>query len=432
MTELVFHHDWQQLPVASDSLIPVQLYGIDGRHARRDISVIGNPIKEKIQRLGVGVSPKAIDFLSIALAVTAADTFVLRSESADGWTRQLSLKLPLCEPESWIPLKRELEKALHFLSGDMWDLEFVEGGYEPPIPYGGRFKLVKLDELDCVSLFSGGLDSAIGVIDILSNECKPLLISHAYKGDSAFQKEIDQILSGEYSRFEVNADPHKAIGVTDITMRTRSINFLAFAVVGASALQQSNSLQNVDLYVPENGFISLNAPLTPRRIGTLSTRTTHPHFIKSIQNIFDQVGIACNIVNPYQFKTKGQMVLECQNRTLLANLVNKTVSCSHWKRKNQQCGTCVPCIIRKASLHTGRIQENITYFKTLNNALSDPDHRDDIMAMLIAIEQKNHKNIGAWVLNSGPLPENELEEYKAIFTQGLDEVKLYLESEGVL
>ena len=119
MTELVFHHDWHQLPIANDSLIPVQLYGIDGKHSRSDIGVIGNPIIDKIQRLGVQISNKAIDFLSIALAVTAADTFVLRSESADGWTRQLSLTIPLCEPENWIHLKEDLERALHFLSGDI-------------------------------------------------------------------------------------------------------------------------------------------------------------------------------------------------------------------------------------------------------------------------------------------------------------------------
>ncbi|WP_420230174.1 hypothetical protein ACOBWA_02935 [Psychrobacter sp. ER1] len=176
-------------PQANESLIPVQLYGIDGK-SRGDISVIGNPITEKIQRLGVEVNSKAIDFLSIALAVTAADTFVLRSESPDGWTRQLSLKIPLCEPDCWIALQSQLEKALHFLSGDMWNLEFTEGGFAPPlIPQDKRFKLTQLDNLNCVSLFSGGLDSTIGAIDLLDNGYKPLLISHAYKGDSAFQKK---------------------------------------------------------------------------------------------------------------------------------------------------------------------------------------------------------------------------------------------------
>ena len=54
------------------------------------------------------------------------------------------------------------------------------------------------------------------------------------------------------------------------------------------------------------------------------------------------------------------------------------------------------------------------------------------MAMLIAIAQKERKNIRTWVLNSGPLPENELADYKTVFTQGLDEVKLYFETEGLL
>lgn len=49
MTELVFHHDPQQLPAASDNLLPVQMYGCSGRN-RGDISVIGNAVIDKIKR----------------------------------------------------------------------------------------------------------------------------------------------------------------------------------------------------------------------------------------------------------------------------------------------------------------------------------------------------------------------------------------------
>ena len=45
----------------------------------------------------------------------------------------------------------------------------------------------------------------------------------------------------------------------------------------------------LDIYVPENGFISINTPLTRRRIGSLSTRTTHPYFINSLQLIFNKL-----------------------------------------------------------------------------------------------------------------------------------------------
>lgn len=64
------------------------------------------------------------------------------------------------------------------------------------------------------------------------------MVSHAYKGDKSRQDQIAEKLSGQFSRFEINADPHIYQGVTDITMRTRSLNFLAFAAVGACAVQE--------------------------------------------------------------------------------------------------------------------------------------------------------------------------------------------------
>ncbi|MCK7363858.1 7-cyano-7-deazaguanine synthase [Enterobacter kobei] len=434
MTQLVFHHEHRLLPRASENLLPVQLYGLSGQ-GRGDISIIGNPAIDRIKRLGVKIPAQVMDFLSIALAVTAADTFVQRESSEDGWTRQLSLRLPLHEPSRWIALKKELESALHFLSGDIWDFEFCNGGYAPPEPYShhSRFHLIKLKELDCVSLFSGGLDSAIGAIDLLTLGRAPLLVSHAYKGDKSRQDQIAERLNGRYSRFEINADPHLYQGVTDITMRTRSLNFLAFAAVGACAVQEVSQQKKVDLFVPENGFISLNAPLTPRRIGTLSTRTTHPYFISSIQKLFDAVGIPCQIINPYQFKTKGQMVSQCLNKQLLSDVVESTVSCSHWKRTDQQCGVCVPCIIRRASLHAGGISRDADYtFQSLAKVMNEIDRRDDLIALRIAIAQRSTSRIGTWIAKSGPLPVAAFNDFKQVFLDGLNEVENYLMSEGIV
>lgn len=434
MKQLVFHHNHRLLPPASDDLLPVQLYGLSGQ-GRADISVIGNPVIDKIKRLGVRIPNQVMDFLTIALAVTAADTFVRRSDTEDGWTRQLSLQLPLHEPARWLPLKKNLEQALHFLSGDMWAFEFQEDGYHPPIPYRqrDRFQLVRLRGLDCVSLFSGGLDSAIGAIDLLVQGRAPLLVSHAYKGDKSHQDQIAKLLRGRNSRFEFNADPHLYTGETDITMRTRSLNFLAFAAVGAYAVQVVSQQTGIDLFMPENGFISLNAPLTPRRIGTLSTRTTHPHFIESIQNLFDAAGISCRIINPYQFKTKGQMVSECLNYQVLTDIVDSTVSCSHWKRSNQQCGICVPCIIRRAALHAGGINEDTEYtFGDLADILRETDRRDDLLALSIAVTQKKTRNLGLWIADSGPLPPVKFADFQKVFLKGLEEVEFFLKTKGAL
>ncbi len=431
--KLVFHHEQQQLPVASDDVIPVLLYGrSDG--SRHDISHIGNPLIDKIKRLGVSVSSQAMDFLTIALAVTAADTFVQREkEAADGWSRNLILELPLHDPNRWIPLKKKLEEALHFLSGDIWTFDFKQGGYKPPHPYGRRYKKINLRGLDCVSLFSGGLDSAIGAIDHIEDSRCPLLISHGYTFDKGKQDVVANKLRGNFGRLQLNAAPYFALGKNEITMRTRSLNFIAFAVIGASALQQISQLTIIDLYIPENGFISLNAPLTHRRVGSLSTRTTHPHFVKEIQTLFDSVGIPCKIINPYQFKTKGQMVLECQNQALLNAIVDDTVSCSHWKREKQQCGVCVPCSIRRAALLEGGITDNVNYaFNDITSVLNEEDRRDDLMALSISVGQKGTRNIGSWISDSGPLDTNQFPEYKKIFIDGLDEIEKYLILKGLL
>lgn len=434
MIKLVFHHDHNLLPAAGEHLLPVQLYGLSGKD-RGDISYIGNPVIDKVKRLGVGISEQAMDFLTIALSVTAADTFVERSRTEDGWTRQLSIELPLHNPERWSPIKEDLEKALHFLSGDIWEFDFKAGGLPPPKPYLKKhgYKLTEFKEADSVCLFSGGLDSAIGAIDLLEVDRNPLLVSHAYSKDKSHQNKVASKLRGPYSRFEANADPHHYAGITDITMRTRSLNFLAFAAVAASAVQVDSQLKKVELFVPENGFISLNAPLTPRRIGTLSTRTTHPFFLGKIQSIFDSADIRCAIKNPYQFKTKGQMVQECKSQTLIAQIVDMTVSCSHWKRPNKQCGVCVPCIIRRAALHAGKINDNVDYkFNDFNDVQSKADQRDDLMALSIAIEQLKTRNIAAWIADSGPLPQLQFNDFIDIFSNGLDEVDSFLKFKGVL
>lgn len=438
MVHLVFHHDYTQLPRGDDSVIPVQIYSCKGRSKREDVFSVGSPLLQPIRKLGVRVPVQSMDFLSIALAVTAADTFVQRSHSPDGWTRQLLIELPLLEAERWIPLTQQLEEALHFLSGDIWQFKFSRGGFPPPFPSprGRLLNRWRLRSRDCACLFSGGLDSAIGVIDLLTDKRSPLLVSHSYRGDKTYQSKIADSLKGRYSQFSANAYPmtsRAAHGETEITMRTRSINFLAFGSLVACSIGIIKKQEKVDLLVPENGFISLNAPLTPRRIGTLSTRTTHPHFIDSIQAIFDAAEIACNIKNPYQFLTKGEMVAGCKNKTLLASIIDNTVSCSHWKRNNQQCGVCVPCIIRRSALFAGELNEQVDYsHNCVTDVMSDPDKRDDLFALCIAIAQRPSKNVGAWILGSGPLSPNQLQEFKGVFSRGLDEVESYLKAENVL
>ncbi|WP_455018595.1 Qat anti-phage system QueC-like protein QatC [Kingella denitrificans] len=432
MTQLVFHHDINQLNNLQNGTIPVHLYGMGNKNLQ--IAHIGNMVLDRVRRLGIRLNNQVMDFLTIAMAVTAADTFVLRKDTANGWCRSFSITLPLCQPAIWQANKVHLEHILHFLSGDIWQFDFQENGQNPPQPYSqnDRTKLVDLRNKDCVCLFSGGLDSSIGAIDLLEQGHSPVLVSHSYKGDKSRQQAIIQQLNqngyiNQFSQFNAIAQPHLNNGrATEITMRTRSLNFLAFAIVSAYALQEFVQ-EEIDVFVPENGVISINAPLTVRRVGTLSTRTTHPYFIQEIQRLFTAVNIPFTLRNPYQFKTKGQMIAECENLPLLQQIIPDTVSCSHWKRKNQQCGICVPCLIRRASLHYAGITNDAQYeFNDIRQILINQDRRDDLFALISAIHQKNHRNINQWVLQSGPLPTQQLNQFANVFRSGLDEVEQLL------
>jgi len=432
MTTVVLHHNHERLPQATDDIIPVVMY--NRRNAQRDdLAAIGQPVLDKLKRLGVAIDPVAMDFLSIALAITAADTFVLRKHAVDGWVREITLRIPLNEPERWLAVQPKLEKVLHFLSGDIWRIEIEADGFPPAAPYGLRHKLISLQGRNCVCLFSGGLDSAVGAIDLLATNRSPLLVSQAYNKDNSKQKAIAQSLGGSYSRFSANVHPLSADGKTEVSMRTRSINFLAFATIGCSVVRAANNLERVDLFVPENGFISLNAPLTTRRIGSLSTRTTHPYFLSIMQEIFNDVGMRVNIINPYQFLTKGEMIHNCRNQDALQTVVSDTVSCSHWKRQNQQCGRCVPCIIRRAAIKRGNMQEPDFYqFQRLSEVLQYDEFKDDLFAVMNAIQQRNLRPIGSWIVNSGPIPPEDFDAYKSIFVRGLNEVEQLLIEERVL
>lgn len=440
-------HDYSRLPASNDSTISVQIYNRDGviskngGKPRNDIATIGKPVYEAIKRLGVQISDEVMDFLTISMAVTAADTFIIRDDCFDGWTRDINVSIRVINPSIWIKNKTYIERALQFLSGDIWNFEFKAGGMNPPTPFkavNGR-RLINLKGLDCISLFSGGLDSAIGVIDFLTEGKKPLLISHSYKGDKTKQEEIAQGIKdkGTFSRLCTSANPIGRGMQRDITMRTRSLNFLAFAAIGADAVMKANNQSDMSIYVPENGFISLNAPLTNRRIGSLSTRTTHPHFIEMMQDIFDNIGFKMKLINPYQFKTKGQMVSQCKDKKALANIVDSTVSCSHWKRKHQQCGYCVPCMIRRASLLRGGVKEAVTYHQgsyasLLKFVKNKKDGRDDIFSVIMAIENAKKRNLKAWVLKSGKLKDHDISEYVNVFYEGLEEVEDFLKKEKIV
>ena len=112
------------------------------------------------------------------------------------------------------------------------------------------------------------------------------------------------------------------------------------------------------LRVPENGLIALNVPLDPLRLGSNSTRTTHPYYMARWNDLLTELGIEGRVENPYWDKTKGEMAAGCLNAALLAKLAPDSLSCSsptkgRWQGLGiEHCGYCLPCLIRRAALES--------------------------------------------------------------------------------
>jgi len=294
----------------------------------------------------------SLDFLYFTVFISVIDRLIKRDWFADNWTRNIEVNIPVSNDIFWEKAREELEKALSFLSGDHWSLSFHNISdkyfYKNELPITENNK-----SFTNICLFSGGLDSFIGAIDLVEEDDN-IILSSFYDGHGALcglQNDIYQKIKGNknifLSQFALNR-----IKSNEDTTRVRSVLFLGLSMFLAINLGISK------IITPENGLISVNLPLTTSRSGSNSTRTMHPYFISSFQKAISILGHNIEIDNPYIYMTKGEMLLNCKNKVLLNDLLKQTMSCSHpsmrqyWHRKDvKHCGYCMPCIIRRASIN---------------------------------------------------------------------------------
>ena len=202
--------------------------------------------------------------------------------------------------------------------------------------------------------------------------------------------------------------------------------FFSHAIALATALNKE-----VKLIIPENGLISLNIPLTFSRLGTSSTRTTHPYYMKLLQTLLNNVDILVQLKNPYQFKTKGEMVLECNDKRFLETNLSKTMSCSHpdigrmrGERKAMHCGYCLPCIVRLAALKRAGITDTSAYRdkQFQRGAIAN----EIFNSYRLGIARFNPRYAFLTIQQSGCLTDN-IDMYTQLYIRGMNEIKDYIE-----
>lgn len=296
----------------------------------------------------------SLDILYFTSIIYSIDKLIPRNKADDNWSRDINLSIPVSDAVSWERAKLDLKNALDFLTSDNWNLSFSK--VKRPYFQKKKNSLPLNANIDNICLFSGGLDSLAGAINLIDESDNILLISHVDSTGAAstIQQPLIKKIKENYpnknikqSQFHIYADASN-----EETTRGRSILFHGLALFHAMNLDVNK------IIAPENGVISINLPLTPSRTCSNSTKTMHPYFLNKFQSTLSNLSINIQIENPYLVKTKGEMLVESRNTDLIKELATKTLSCSHggghtngWFRNSYNCGYCIPCTIRRASIH---------------------------------------------------------------------------------
>lgn len=382
----------------------------------------------------------AQDFLCIAACVYAADKAVSRNDEEDKWTREIAIEIPVEHEATWNAIASELSECIGFLTGDYWTISFRHAERRL-IQKKPRIRKVRYKKPSgkAVCLFSGGLDSFIGAVDWMNENSgeRVLLVGHYDQhvgGPGVDQRALRDVCQTKYpTRFDfAQTQVGLSSGGQDTNFRSRSLLFIALGCYFAEILGEGTPV-----LIPENGPIALNFPLTPARRGSCSTRTVHPHFIAGLNRILKSAGMSIPVRNPYEFKTKGEMVEGCLDQTLLARSYSLTRSCAKhnrrqfWaNRKARGCGICVPCLFRRAALSRNG-QDDEIYGNDIAAVTSIENTPTDLLALLAFLRKAySDRDLAAGLLGNGPLLMTQLTEYVELMKRMRAEVITWLRTAG--
>ena len=395
---------------------------------------------DDLRKQNIYPSEAGFDVIILGLLVYMADMKISRTKQAqDSWSREIILSVPVFD-DHWSAYKRTFERMLKFLTGDLWFIEFTKREFI--LAHEDRFE-DRTDKYKIVSLFSGGMDSLIAAINYMEQGQPTLLVSHA--GESRvrhWQTDLISVLDEKYgdvphenAYYWTNLDgvefPEAG---ADLNQRSRSFLFITIALFAMSGVKECTQL-----FMPENGLIALNVPLEYLRLGSHSTRTTHPFYLKLWNEVASDI-FGFSISNPYWNKTKGEMAEDCLNKEVLKIAMGHSYSCSSVNSvsiqsgKSNHCGHCLPCIIRRAAMYKAfddfdpseYMDSNVTVL--INNRASKGEQ---IRSFQYAIERlKKNPNVkNALIHKPGPLDMDDayLTQLADTYYRGLMEVDQWIQ-----
>ncbi|MCO6472262.1 MAG: 7-cyano-7-deazaguanine synthase [Melioribacteraceae bacterium] len=341
---------------------------------------------EKLVNSVLTVNNRHKDLLNIAGYLFAADRKIKRGSNSSveyhSWSRHIVMHIGVFDYFFWKQpaIQKLISDALEFMTGD-YKFEFVfyqsDQDFPSSIFDNANFTMKKEDNLK-VLLFSGGIDSLAGAVEVLENEEGSVcLVSHqsGQKTTISVQNKLFQLLQQSYPgkvnryKFECGLTNESS---AEESQRTRSFLFTAAAFVIAAAYGQN------EIYIHENGITSLNLPETQDLINARSSRTTHPKTLALLETLFSAIaGEAFLIRNNFFFKTKTDVVKilkKYERREMLMN----SVSCSSTRDNTTaktHCGKCSQCVDRRFAAFAADVNEwdDVSSYELdfLNDSLTD-------------------------------------------------------------
>lgn len=341
---------------------------------------------------GYGQVPTVVaDLMHIAAGAYLAD---LKTARGLAFSRDIELTVQLHNPKIWLGEAGELiVDLLAWISGDAWTLRPVGLGKGAVVEAADNH----LEDTHLRSetmLLSGGLDSFCGAVDHLSTANIRLHVGHRDSASSVqhAQRQVAQWLKTVKTDF---AWQRHALGVAgkkaERTTRTRSLLFMTMAIAAAAGAGAPT------VFVPENGFTSMNMPLIPSRGGARSTKSTHPWTFALVSRLLAAAEIPVLVQNPYLGLTKGELLARAAEHGFPGFLEATAVTLSCAKldtgrvrggNPNINCGLCFACLVRRGAYQAAGLDDPTDYLvHRLKGAERNAFYlkrRDDLWALDLA------------------------------------------------
>lgn len=284
---------------------------------------------------------KALDIVTVMSSIFDAD---IKATGDVKKSRVIKIKIPVHNATKWILVKEKLENLVNWVSSDLFSITFVErNNYN--FYRSNTIEMFPEVKKDCITLFSGGLDSFSGAYYNYKNGISSSYIGYINKKEEGSkQKEMRTFYKKMFPNDTIELHSKYDIKKSHYVQSTRSLLYLSLAISKAISLKTNE----VRMY--ENGVLSLN----PELGGRFTTKTTHPKTIYLYNQILEIMDYEIKIKNIFEFSTKGKIINNMSKD--FKEKIRNTYTCGKGRSQGKkvshsgQCGVCIPCLLRKISL----------------------------------------------------------------------------------